>query len=137
MSQLKPLKTLIVEDVPEMRILLEECVKRIPRFKVIGSSQSTWQARAFMQRERPELVLLDELLPGESSYDLFKELMAEGIKVIALTGLENPTHLVWDGALGRVRKPEIDQPGSSLSKQSFDLRNFERDLLLLVKKSDN
>jgi DNA-binding NtrC family response regulator len=133
MSPVKPLKTLIVEDVPEMRILLEECVKKIPQFLVVGSAQSTWEARAMMHKERAEIVLLDEFLPGESSFDLFSEFIGLGIKVIALTGLENPTHLVWDGALGRVRKPEIDQPRTYRSKKSQDLRGFEHDLLKLIK----
>ncbi len=128
------LKILIVEDVPEMGQLLAECiksaVKKVPSLKLtlIGVASNTWEARRTISRNRPDVVLLDEVLPGESAQDLLIELLKDGLAVMSMTGVESPTHAVWNGVLGRLKKPLLEDLGSHSS-----IRSFESDFLKLLK----
>ena len=99
-------KILIVEDVASMRQLLEHVISSISGMKVSGSAKNTFEARLELTRRRPDLVLLDEILPGESSVELLGEL--KEIPVLLLTGIENPTHPFPLGAIGRLFKPSFE-----------------------------
>lgn len=103
-----PKRVLIVEDVETMRGMLEHLLQGIPGFAVSGMAGNVWEARLELSRRRPDLVLLDEILPGESSYDLVLDLKAQGIPVLLLTGIEKPTHSVMKEAAGRLVKPTWD-----------------------------
>ena len=104
----RPVQILIVEDVESMRSFLEVFLGAIADVKVSGVAKNTWEARIALTRQRPDLVLLDEILPGESSLDLLKEINAHGIPVLLMTGLERPTHPLPDGACARLSKPAWD-----------------------------
>jgi two-component system LytT family response regulator len=99
------LSILVIDDVDEMRLTVEQLIGFMKRFKVSGSCGSTAQARLELTRRRPSLVLLDEVLPGESSLDFLSELVSEGIPVVLMTSLENPTHALPAGARLRIVKP--------------------------------
>jgi len=97
---------LIVEDVDEMRLMIEQVVNSLPGFRVSGSSANCSEARLELTRRRPSVVLLDEILPGESRTELLAELVAEGIPVVLMTGVENATHPFPEGAKMRIVKPD-------------------------------
>jgi chemotaxis response regulator CheB len=99
---------LIVEDVDVMRQLLSDMVSGIAGLEVSGVAQNGWEARLELTRRRPDLVLLDEILPGESAADLLAEFHATGIPVLLLTSLEKPTHDLPPAAAGRIIKPSFD-----------------------------
>jgi CheY-like chemotaxis protein len=61
-----------------------------------------------LSRRRPDLVLMDEILPGESSLDLLVEIQALSIPVLLVTGVEEPTHEIPPGVAGRLKKPGWD-----------------------------
>lgn len=100
------LKVMIVEDVPEMRELLKTAVESVAGIKVSDLAANGWEARVALGRRRPDLVLLDEILPGESSVDLLNELTKDGICVILVTGVQDPSHPLPEGALERWVKPD-------------------------------
>src|SRR3989338_5192717 len=62
-------RILIVEDVDEMRHLLADAIRGVDGFEVSGTAANTWEARIEVDRRRPDLVLLDEVLPGGSGVD--------------------------------------------------------------------
>jgi len=64
---------LIVEDIAEMGKLLEHVLSGISGLNISGIAQNCAEARLELTRRRPDLVFLDELLPGESSADFLKE----------------------------------------------------------------
>lgn len=101
----KKLEVLLVEDVDEMRESLVVFLNTIPGLHVQASARNTWEARLELRRRRPDLVFLDEILPGESSLDLLNDLTREGVPVILLTSLGNPSSQLPPGALGRLIKP--------------------------------
>jgi two-component system response regulator CitB len=96
---------LIVEDVDTMRALLTEVVKAVPGVQVSGVARNVWEARLELSRRKPDLVLLDEILPGESSHELLAEATELGVVVLLITGLEDAQHPLIPGAAGRLMKP--------------------------------
>ncbi len=100
-------QVLIVDDVDEMRILMSEVIATLEGIKVSGLAANTVEARLEVSRRRPDFILLDEVLPGESSIDFLKEVHAEKIPVILVTSLESATHALPPEAKGRIAKPHF------------------------------
>ncbi len=98
-------RVLIVEDVDSMRALLDLTIREIEGLSVSGLASNGIEARFEFTRRFPDLVLLDEVLPGESSLDLLAELKSLSIPVILLTGLMGRTEPLPEGALHRLVKP--------------------------------
>lgn len=102
-----------------MRALLEMVVQEIARasqlegvspckFKLSGLAANGAEARFELGRRRPGIVLLDEILPGESALDLLEEFRSEEIPVVLMTSLEGRSAqqvVLPPGAYGRVIKP--------------------------------
>jgi len=99
------LQILVVEDIASMRELMSQALSGIPGFAISGTAANGWEARLEISKRRPDLILLDEILPGESSVDLLEQFVSDGIPVILLTGISEPTHPVTPLARGRIRKP--------------------------------
>lgn len=99
------IRILLVEDVDEMRTFLENFLNGMDGIQVFSLARNIWEARLELSKHRPDLVLLDEVLPGESSLDFLKEVRKEGIPVLLLTGMAEPEHPLPEGALARLRKP--------------------------------
>jgi DNA-binding response OmpR family regulator len=109
-------RILIVEDVEEMRVFLEEILNASGKLEVVATAANGWEARVAFERKRPDWVLLDELLPGESSLDLLHDFRAEGARVIIMSGMGSESAQargVPPESAGRVSKPEWDQPAGA------------------------
>ncbi|MDR3608778.1 MAG: response regulator [Oligoflexia bacterium] len=100
-----PVKVLIVEDVDVMAHLVQLVVQEIDGFVVTGMARNGAEARLELTRRFPDLVLLDEVLPGESSLDLLEELRSLKVPVILLTSMRDRTEPLPEGALARMLKP--------------------------------
>jgi DNA-binding response OmpR family regulator len=73
---MKP-KILIVEDDPHISLGLEEVLKSDGLEAIVCNRGD--KAVAAVERETPQLIVLDVMLPGKSGYDLCKELRAKKI----------------------------------------------------------
>ena len=100
------MKVLIIEDVQSMQELLKTALEKIPGVTVNGLASNIWEARLAVGRRRPDLVLLDEILPGESSLDYLAELKADQVPVVLITGVTDPKHPIPEGVLARLVKPD-------------------------------
>ena len=107
-------RILIVEDIDSMRLLLRQLLDGatlrlaeglMPTVKISGVARNIWEARGELRARRPDLVLLDEILPGEASLDFVAELKGEGVPCVLLTSMSERVHPVPAGALGRLQKP--------------------------------
>jgi two-component system response regulator CitB len=98
-------RVLIIEDVDEMLALMVQALEGTPGIQISGQAHNLWEARLELDRRRPDLILLDEILPGESAVDFTAEMVAEGIPVLLITSMEDPNHPLIPGAKGRVQKP--------------------------------
>lgn len=69
-------KILLVEDDPNIRLGLEELLKS-EEFETVACGRGD-EAVALVQKEKPNLIVLDVMLPGASGYDICKHLRAKG-----------------------------------------------------------
>lgn len=74
-----PQRILVVEDEPEMQVLLRDNFE-FEGYEVI-SVESGEQALALIESERPDLILLDLMLPGLSGYEVCHKLRLRGMHV--------------------------------------------------------
>jgi two-component system OmpR family response regulator len=75
-------RLLVVEDEPDIRELLSATL-RFAGFQVTAASDGL-QALAHARRERPDLVLLDVMMPGLDGFDTVRRLRAQGVRVPVL-----------------------------------------------------
>lgn len=102
------MRVLIVEDVEEMLELLAELVRPIRGIEAISRAKNALEARQELERHRPDVVLLDEVLPLESATDLAHEMTERGIPVIFVTSSLASKSTLPPGVLSRLLKPDWD-----------------------------
>ena len=82
------IRTVIVEDDFRVADIHRGFLERLPSFTVVGVAHNAAQALAVVDRERPDLVLLDIYLPDRSGLEVLRDLHAKGrpaVDVIAIT----------------------------------------------------
>ncbi len=75
-------RLLVVDDEPNIRDLLAESL-RFAGFEVVTASDGL-EAVAAATRERPDLVVLDVMMPGIDGFEVVRRLRAEGARVPVL-----------------------------------------------------
>lgn len=78
-------KVLLVEDEALVAMLVEEALLEAG-FQVIGHASSVREAMALLARERPDAVVLDLNLAGETALPVADALVASGIPYVIATG---------------------------------------------------
>lgn len=113
-SHTKPISIILVDDHKVVRGGLRMLLESNLNLKVVGEAGSCAEALPLIERERPDIILLDMDLRGESGLDILQNLPAnfEG-QVLILTGVvdaEIHRKCVRLGARGLVQKdmaPEV------------------------------
>jgi DNA-binding NarL/FixJ family response regulator len=99
----------IVDDHPIVRAGLAALIDAEPDLEVCGFAEDGREALGVVERERPDLVLVDLSLGGTSGLDLIKRLVERPVKVLVVSMHDE---LTWTeralaaGALGYVHKSE-------------------------------
>jgi response regulator of citrate/malate metabolism len=87
------IRTLVVDDDFMAVSIHRQFLERIPGFEVVGEATTARDARALVERLRPDLVLLDIYLPDESGIELMRRLRATdssaNVDVIAITSAKD------------------------------------------------
>ena len=85
------IRTLVVDDDFMAVSVHRQFVERIPGFEVVGEATTGAEARALVERLRPDLVLLDIYLPDENGIELMRRLRASDSRadVIAITSAKD------------------------------------------------
>lgn len=78
-------KVLVVEDEALVAMLVEDALLDAG-FGVLGPAATVEEAMALLSRERPDAVVLDLNLAGETSTPVADELAARGIPYVIATG---------------------------------------------------
>lgn len=106
------MKTFILEDNQSSRDLFRKYLgEDSPELKIVGEAASLKEARAFLARETPDLVLFDIDLPDGTSFDLLQELSdGDGIDfdiifITAFNTQENICQALEFAALKYLSKP--------------------------------
>ncbi|NLO90375.1 MAG: response regulator [Elusimicrobia bacterium] len=81
-------KILIVDDSPILRSTIRAVLER-SGYQISGEAGNSEEAMALFQKEKPDMILLDILLPGESGLDILKKIMgiAPDSKVLIITAI--------------------------------------------------
>jgi DNA-binding NtrC family response regulator len=116
-------RILIVDDERRILQLLGDCFKQD---YTVETAMNGGEALAIIQRQRPDIVLLDITLPGMSGVHLLKEIkrIDPTIAVIMVTGNDNvalAAEALESGAVNVIRKP-------------FDLQYLDRLVAEIVPK---
>ena len=95
-------KILIADDEPNILISLEFLMKR-EGYEVLVARDGE-QALSMIRAERPELVLLDVMMPGRSGFEVCQSVRTDeafaGMKIMLLTAKGRDTDVAQGMALG-------------------------------------
>lgn len=101
---MQPYKILIIDDDEYIGNMLEEILKK-EGYAVLRAYSGT-EALLLLSRNRPDLALLDLMLPGLSGEEVLPKL--EGIPVIVMSakaGVDDKVSLLLEGAADYITKP--------------------------------
>ena len=104
-------KILLVDDSKFLRMATERAL--LHAGYEVATAGDGMQAFKLAQKEQPDLILLDMLLPGMTGLDVLKALkkdpLTQGIAVVAFTGLsqKNSERLKKDGAIAFLDKADL------------------------------
>ena len=89
------IKVLIVENDPMVRKINEEYIERMTDIEVINSVSTIEEAKIFLKKNNPDIILLDLLFPEEDGLDLLKWILLKDIIIdIILITAENKAQTV-------------------------------------------
>ncbi len=71
----------IVEDDPMVLELHRQYISQVKGFKLTGQAANAAEGYDIIVKSRPQLVILDVYMPGESGIDLLRRVRAEGINL--------------------------------------------------------
>lgn len=105
----KAATVLVVDDTPDNQLILSELLKPMYRVQVASNGE---EALALAESDKPDLILLDVVMPGMSGFEVCRQLKSRvdtrDIPVIFLTTLnatEDETRGLVLGAVDYVTKP--------------------------------
>lgn len=108
------IRLLIVDDEKLFREALRLLLETEPRFKVVGCASDGAEAVALTRRLKPDVLLLDLVMPGLSGLDVLREIAsASDVRTIIVTGAITRADVLTTlkhGARGVIRKdaaPEL------------------------------
>lgn len=87
---MRSIEIMIVEDVPEMAELLKQMIEDVPGWRMGKTLDTVRAARVELTRNRPDLILLDEVFPGESIDELIAEASGAGVKILLVSSIQDP-----------------------------------------------
>ena len=93
------IRVLVVDDVPELRMLFRLMLEADSRFEVIGEAGDGEEAVAMARELAPDVIILDVAMPkldGLSAIPLLHE-ASPGIRIMVLSGFD--THRVAEKAV--------------------------------------
>lgn len=99
-------KIMIVEDDTAISDLLKEALEK--EGYIVSRAYSGTEALMLLEKEKPDLLLLDLMLPGLSGEELLPKL--KGILTVimsAKTDIDNKVRLLYEGASDYITKPFV------------------------------
>lgn len=111
-------KVLIVDDDPDVRLFNTTVVEESGYTPIEAANGE--EGLKIIQKDRPDLVVLDVLMPKQSGIRFYRELKTDkslvGIPVIILSGVAKRTFLRSQKALTEFGDKPVPEPDSYLEK---------------------
>lgn len=83
---MQALKTLIVDDEFNARTNLQLIIEdHAPELQVVGTTSSAEEARTMIAEQKPDVLLLDIMMPGENGFDLLESIDGNALSVVFVT----------------------------------------------------
>jgi len=102
---MRVLRILVVEDDAQLASTIQFLVEDNPRYRVVGIAEDSESALAAVERDEPDLVLLDlHLARGTTGFSVAARLNAIGVPCLFVSG-KAPSFPMPDLALGCLMKP--------------------------------
>lgn len=129
----RPPKILVVDDKLDTLLLLRELLSS-RGYEIITATEAA-EAEELVRSEKPDLVLLDVVMPGKSGYELCRELKEDAatrlIPVVMITGLtdrEDRVRGIEAGADDFLSKPLYPEELFARVKSLLKLKEFTDEL---------
>jgi two-component system LytT family response regulator len=84
---MKPLRTLLIDDERLARVALREMLCAHSEIEIVGEAGGMTEALQLIEREKPDLLFLDVLMPGGGGFEILSA-MAEPPHVIFVTAYD-------------------------------------------------
>lgn len=86
-----PLRILVVDDNADIRVLVSFALSRDPTFVLVGEAENGEMALAFVAQHRPDVVIMDLMMPLVGGLAATREIKRESpsTKVLVLTSLND------------------------------------------------
>lgn len=123
------LKCLIVEDAQFMREIYRYALASHPQVEIVGEASDGEEAIKLLSELKPDVILLDLVLPLKSGLDVLKEisLVSPHTKIVVVSSIEDEQIVTKAKALGAliyIKKPftkadllkAFDEAGKSYSE---------------------
>ena len=109
MSARVPIRVMLVDDNEIVRKGLQEALEHSDDFTVVGQTGEGEEALGLAERLRPDVILMDVLMPGKNGIDACREIMTAlpNAKVLMLTAFSDSNasnNAVAAGAIGYLPK---------------------------------
>ena len=128
---MEPIKVLIVEDDPMVMEINAQFVSKLPGFKLAGKAFTGKEAIYCIDKEKPNLVLLDFFLPDTNGLTLLQTIRNNHypLDVILLTANRDPHHIqeiFRAGVVDYIVKPfQFDRFQTALEQYRQTLKKFK------------
>lgn len=84
-----PLRVVIADDEPDLRLLLRLQLRRRPEFEVVGEATDGAEAVLMVTEGAADVVVMDLLMPGTSGFEAIEVLQADAphVGIVAYTAV--------------------------------------------------
>ena len=108
-----PIRVLIVDDHPVVRSGLRRVLESVADIEVVGEAADAKQAVFETRAQKPDVILMDVVMPGESGIEAIPNVLHEApdAKVLILSMQDDPNYVrqaFAAGAAGYVLKEAVD-----------------------------
>ena len=118
-------RTLLVDDVPELRVLLRTSLEDSGSFAVVGEAENGVEAVECAARCKPDLVLLDVSMPRQDGMEALPQILevSPRSRVVMLSAVE----------AGRLRRTALERGASAYLEKGIDPERLVEELLAVVR----
>lgn len=114
-------KVLIAEDHEELRKDIQRLLLKESNFVEVGAAASVQESLRLVQKEKPDLMLLDVVLSDGTAFDLLDKIPSFAFKIIFLTADRNyALTAIKYGALDYLLKPLNEREFTQALAKAFD-----------------
>ena len=124
------IKTLLVDDEPDSIEVLELLLADHDKLHIVGAVNSVHKAIEFIEREQPELLLLDIEMPVQNGFDLLNHFHKPKFKVVFITGYDHyAIRAIKYAAIDYILKPIDKEELEQAINRVVELKPLEDDRL--------